>query len=587
MEQSTIIKLRQQEATSIETNGSFSSTLGERILLEQGDVVKLHSAYIDTTTESVIVLNDDVPVSMSCVKWFTNARANEPFINTNDPVGIVSPDTKKYFVCRNRANNDNGYLVKSVLIVPENHGPGRYYGDANIPYRYRDPADYNTWIDGYQYLKGQSTTKNPRGVEVPLNIIINGGGADADKNIIFNPDNASLGHNVSSSASGKFTFGGNVPSTKIATPYEKTLTFIISAGIYTPAEIAQIITDECSKLDSTGAVGDNYSGAGGLYCVNSPFLQTLAQVNDDITNTTGGAQTLCFVPEFIESVSTASVPNILLPTTPNPASLAADILIGCNNFSLNYDDNLKKLNFDILHTPWNSALETVWTPGIIYSNDQPIRSYSGVAFTSLQPTNFWHSLGFQNAEIKIDYPEPAITLTDNTKILLPGIYPVLGTNTTEQYVGLDSIWNKVAPTTEFYTPFLGATVTDLTTPIISSRTFDDVVNDEGYYYLSIGMKFPQKMIGGVGTGGSNNSSNSIQAIVGKYYTSGNFLQVGSDSAIMYEHQGEPQLLSDLNVRLLHADQTPPSQNELGPKNSIFLELIKSSSFPNAPAPASK
>ena len=63
MEKSTIIKLRQQEATSITTNGSFSTSLQQKVLLEEGDVVKLHSAFIDTTTESIITVPEPIDVT--------------------------------------------------------------------------------------------------------------------------------------------------------------------------------------------------------------------------------------------------------------------------------------------------------------------------------------------------------------------------------------------------------------------------------------------------------------------------------------------------------------------------------------------
>ena len=69
MEQSTIIKLRQTEASSIVTNGSFATTLQNKVLLEEGDVVKLHSAFLDTTTESNITIDEPIDVSFSCIKY--------------------------------------------------------------------------------------------------------------------------------------------------------------------------------------------------------------------------------------------------------------------------------------------------------------------------------------------------------------------------------------------------------------------------------------------------------------------------------------------------------------------------------------
>jgi len=68
-------------------------------------------------------------------------------------------------------------------------------------------------------------------------------------------------------------------------------------------------------------------------------------------------------------------------------------------------------------------------------------------------------------------------------------------------------------------------------------------------------------------------SNRVQGIMGKYFTSGNFLQDTGAAAVQYTHVGEPQMINELDVRILHADGTPPDPNELGEKNSIFLEIV--------------
>jgi len=104
-----------------------------------------------------------------------------------------------------------------------------------------------------------------------------------------------------------------------------------------------------------------------------------------------------------------------------------------------------------------------------------------------------------------------------------------------------------------------------------------VDNDEGYYLIDIGVKFPQKMIGGSAGNTAihpSTGSNRVQGILGKYYTAASFLQDTGASAIPYTHIGLPQMINELDVRILHADGTEPDPNELGEKNSIFLEIIK-------------
>ena len=86
------------------------------------------------------------------------------------------------------------------------------------------------------------------------------------------------------------------------------------------------------------------------------------------------------------------------------------------------------------------------------------------------------------------------------------------------------------------------------------------------------MSLPQKMVGG--SIRENTTSNRVQGIMGKYFTSGNFLQSQGQGAIVYEHEGEPVLLSELSVAIRNPDMTLPADNDLGENNSVFLEVIK-------------
>jgi hypothetical protein len=70
-------------------------------------------------------------------------------------------------------------------------------------------------------------------------------------------------------------------------------------------------------------------------------------------------------------------------------------------------------------------------------------------------------------------------------------------------------------------------------------------------------------------------SRSIQAIVGSYYSNGNFTESGSESSIVYEHTSEtPLILSELETRILLPNMNKPDPNQLGDRNTIFLEIIK-------------
>ena len=90
-------------------------------------------------------------------------------------------------------------------------------------------------------------------------------------------------------------------------------------------------------------------------------------------------------------------------------------------------------------------------------------------------------------------------------------------------------------------------------------------------------------------GGSNGSigarnNNKVQSIMGKYFTSGQFLQDTGQGSIVYQHQGEPQMITELTVAIRRPDGSIPDVTEIGPSNSIFLEIAKTIVAGPPPAP---
>ena len=63
MEKSTIIRLRQAESSTTNSNGDYQVSLKEGVNIEEGDQVRVHSVILDTATESVI--NIEVIVNSS------------------------------------------------------------------------------------------------------------------------------------------------------------------------------------------------------------------------------------------------------------------------------------------------------------------------------------------------------------------------------------------------------------------------------------------------------------------------------------------------------------------------------------------
>ena len=398
--------------------------------------------------------------------------------------------------------------------------------------------------------------------------------------------------------------------------YEEECSFILPRGSYEPAEIAQIFNDNMTKINSLGTIGNDYDAAATPpkfgFPVNNPFLTTFGQAQKKIDDEFTGTNPLYLNPNVNIGAGVTTATNLLKPVVPQTA--ADDRFIGANQVSMNYDTNLKKLNFDSIHFPIYTIPSggSVAVPSITYPTGtlapagtdpipkEPIVSYGGIGFTSLTAfeiiksadtsvtpnlpevtgklTDLFTQLGLTGMTIDVGHDTDTLLLNDNITTVYPlVITDELGKNITGALPSIDVVVPKTAfvggGAPGFTRPVTEDTETSLTTPLLSTRTFDTSDNDEGYYLLDIGMKLPQKMIGGY-EGGDQTTSNKIQAVIGKFYTAGNFLQSQGQGEIVYQHVGEPQMLNDLNVRILHPDFSSPSNEELGPLNSVFLEVVK-------------
>ncbi len=607
MENSTLIKLRQLESSDVTQNGAYNISLKENVTLEQGDIVKLHTAILDTSTESFITLNEDTPIEMDVANYVRNYKFNHPItqhfqITINDS----QPDLNMYYPCFETGISGNEYLVTEVICYA--HDDERT-DPITLDYSYTDPATSSKATGTINVPSFKGINHVSLGFRVPMNKLISGRDIT-----LLNSDSDLHSHHLSDSkgANGRPFFV--VSQTPLPNPsgnevhnniFTRTLSFIIPAGRYYPAEIAQIINDQMSALGSIGQVG--YNVAENKYPVESPFMNTLHQLNHLVTGSTasGGLdKKINYNPTIPEA---SQLPTQLMNYNVSALNSATDPVIGANEISLNYDENLRKLNFDALHMPFyvgTGGAGGNGQPGLTYPDiaaklqpksgggvlvpHEPQPSYGGAFFTRLSPTNFWtRQLGFEGLVVTPGTSSQLLTgRTDLSSAVLPDIYPLTlqltpGQNIVTSFEGLDNIIPKTATA---YLPVLGEVSQPLTTPIVSAREFDVPNNDEGYYLIEVGMNIPQKMIGGFGSGVNATTSNKVQGIMGKYFTAGNFLQSQGQGAIVYEHEGDPVLLSDLAVTIRNPDMTLTADNDLGEKNSIFLEVIKQTPAP-APTPS--
>ena len=605
-EKSTVIKLRQAESRDVTTNGSYSISLQEGIILEEGDIVKVHSVFLDTTTESLVEIVEDTLITMEIAKYWlqtrqptkppTNRWTNNPAYTAGPPlVGIPQPDINRYWVCAEYPKGVNDFLITGVFVGPLKHGAK--YGDFVLNYEYPEVGT-RTIIKKQRYIGQYHTRSHPHGVVIPFAQMMDAGPSNEPLGQV-RCTNTNLGDssiNVAPIGASQWTFTGpHTGGDSIASLFTEEITFTIPVGRYQPSEIAKIITDNMSKLDAQGPIGNNYNAVPPQFQTTNPFLSSVAQQHYKISQIPldAGTADMIMIPEI--TYEFPEVKTSIKFVISNVSTV--DFIIGANQTSMNFDPVLKKLNFDILHMPQyvneGGTLTTrlpgvSWTNGIKEANGtQPqvqgrareVGTNSGIAFTRLEPIAFWETLGFTDCLLNYENSLVPLALDGGASLMPINVTSRDGVNTTNAFFGTDSIISKQGDWAFLSGPGMPpSSVTTDTQPIVSSREFENVIGDEGYLLVEVGVNFPQQMIGGALTGSTG--SKSVQSIVGRYFQQGgNFLQDTGQGSIVYEHVGLPQMINDLDVRIVHPDGAPPEANELGVSNSVFLEIIKTSQPP--------
>ena len=629
----TILRLREEESTPTIHNGTYTTTLSKPIVIEEGDSIQIKSAFIDTASESTVTVDEDFTATLTTAKYFTNhylgtdVSVNNPLSEgsgmtfTDDKaLNLAGPDNKKYWSCQTNPSNLNNHLLLSITVFPIKE---KKFGDLHFNMLVRDPLQPTataTFVPiKQQYIpplhwKDYKSGGYKHNVDVWVNVPP---GTDPALSIQFVPFKGDFkgdwaGHNMYVPLVREAIFSTTLQSENFLTLITDTCEIPIKKGEYTPTELATLMTDQMSLLVRPGGtVGNNYAAVPSEFLVDSPFLSSTKQhyqkalLQADNTYPAQGVSNDTTI--YISEDGNALFSNWRLPTL---SSAASDNLLGTNNASLNFDTTLNKLNFDVLHFPVlvPDGSPAVYIPGIVYTPDQAdttatkfphdaVTSYSGVGIVEFSPAPFWQNLGFTGAN--------TISVVQNPTELFnysPGFYwngsenlPLtpptraihritvgsqVGKSTTSQYAGMDLVVNNTAAT--WMNPYenTAGVASSITNPMVGDRQFNGSANNDGYLMINIGVKIPQTMVASTQAGVVG--SNQCQSIVGKFYTSGNILQDQGEGSIAYTHVGEPQILSSLDVQILNGDGTIPINTDIGPNNTIFLELVKAPRAEPAP-----
>jgi len=608
MSSSTIIKLRQKEASFVEQNGSFKTTLNNPLTVNQGDIIQFKNCFLDTSTD-IIKVDSPIDIKIEGVRYITNTKEDNVAgrfegvaggVKFYEPqasyTGAGNGDGKKYFesITTTTVNGDEFALSFRYRLAPN----AIRMKATDFKFEYIDLAGNTQHLSYHEpfSFKGQRVV-NFNKKHADQGIAVRGTSVK-----IIQPTKSDCRHNGIDFESIVVEYKTVAPTNGLTylVPKLRSFEYTLPEGLYAPGEIAQLITDEMSRADSAGAIGSNpqIGNANALFPVNSAFLGTIGQIaNDDNLNGTNtkfvaedGSLIMAYNVGAGGAAQALDVPN------------GDDAYVGASNTVLEFDENTNKMRFQALHTPifvsqtGAGAGDSNGQQGVQFIGATGVSAlqYSGFVIQNLEPREFWFDqLGVSNEIIPQFHDETAtLTLTQAGNPMGAG----LGTGTVVNVKSCSEVKEGITTTgafeglslalntnRNFMQPLVtGDVQTDVSSTLFFNKIFNTGFAQDGFFMISIN-GISQDLRGSLEsnftTNTPNQDSKSIQAIVGSYYSNGNFTQAGGESSITYEHTSEtPLVLSEIETRVLLPDMTKPGVSELGDRNCIFLEVIRN----NAP-----
>lgn len=343
-------------------------------------------------------------------------------------------------------------------------------------------------------------------------------------------------------------------------PVELSHNFIIPAGTYS--------TDALSTAINISITRNKAESTAGTTLLENDMLKTSKYL--------GASETLFMVRE-----DDSSDPEFFTFNNDD----ANGSWIGCSTIQLGINSSTNCFEWQYLHTPYYDSQKgdaSTGNPAILY--EQRTNKYfstsamMGIALTTLTPNTFWKDqLGFDTDFAT--YTHGTIPRTLGTNIVgvrFPTFNVAIGTSTTAQFVGTDSVVTKTSTPGDVPTlpsnnnaqgrhQLVDTANLDNFLPVKAPIAYTTLAKDTtGYFLLDVQTNFRTEIVG------STDTSRTIQAIVGRFYNTGSFTIAGSDSGLVYQHVGAPQMIQSLSIRILHPDGT--LADDVGNDSTLYFEI---------------
>ena len=258
-------------------------------------------------------------------------------------------------------------------------------------------------------------------------------------------------------------------------------------------------------------------------------------------------------------------------------------LIGASQVALEYDrENSGLFEFTYLHSPHYDK-EFNETVAIFYdTNVEKVRQLTraaGIIFVDIIPNTaktFLQNLGFDISKMimqleYIDENNIQILNWNNNNLTTENLFTLASAlPSTNNYLpsGIDEADPSVFPFPDWdeskgYTFLKTSTITRS----LSATNTYRFTNLCPFIIIELVTTITNNYIS------KDENNKFINAIVSRNYTTNNYITGYSDSGILYHHNGESVLLSNILCRLINPFTKQPL-DDIGPKNYVLLDIIK-------------
>ncbi len=611
---------------SDDITGDFTVNLPHEVDLEEGDVVSVQSVFIDDEGENdnTILIEEDITdgsiegyiyhmdnntsqtdentTSQGRVGGQTlgEARTYHPAFNAT-PANRVHPDGEPYFLASidDAVGGGQSCLNFTVQInMLLNKG-----SPVPVFFQYGTTAGQTISKVVVWDYKTINKIQSAAGILTVSNGLLELRDKKLSDDFQFPFDyNGTLAFNVTKDSAKQMSLGGvlyprgitaqNDPLTAghKCSLFLRTIPFTLKAGSYSPEHIGQLITDQIVKLSTSGFI----SGQGEQRFSNNDFFTTALDLRHHGDKADGSRANGGHRPFLIR---TDGAKAFQFDDTDLGGGTLRNYWAGASNFGLSFDGirfSFTNLHQSIYHKQ-HPVVVGARVGNVAANNNYLANKVSGICFSQLKPADLWfNKLGFDRDMLV--HPKKVTCAWQ-----LPGGHPgatqfpvgqvafsaasgagdldnriVEGKNATGDLNSLDAVVVK----DDLPDPDRGNGAYDIpgatglagvNTNIISqigilAGALNNTEEGKSYYQIEIDMNVPSEKLG------ANSYNNKIQAIIGRYYTSGSGTQsVGGEGAITYTHKGEPIKLNQFRIRILAPDG---SLARVGDDNTVFLNITK-------------